>query len=315
MKARAYFLVGPTAVGKTAVAQCLAEGRGWEILSADSMVVYRGMDIGTAKPTPAERGRVRYWGLDLVAPGEPFNVALFLEEARRCFVSAGARGIPVIVVGGTGLYIKALLEGLEDLAPGNPEARAHWEALSREEGVGALQRALRDRAPAWYEALSDTANTRRLIRALECAEAGQPAPPPDWGRRRGGGTVTGLAMERERLAARIEARVRAMYDAGLLEETRRLFAAAEGLGRTALQAIGYAEAWACLQGRIGRDEAMRLTAQRTRQLAKRQMTWFRHQVDVAWIPVKERDTVGDLARGVAEDWERRGAGEVIVRDD
>lgn len=305
----ATFLVGPTASGKTAVAQRLAEIRGSVILSADSMLVYRGMDIGTAKPTPAERQRVRYWGVDVVAPSESYNVARFLEEARRCFQSAAVAGKSVIVVGGTGLYIKALLTGLDELPDTSPESRARWTAVLDRQGVTGLIDALKLRGPDWFAALpeADRANGRRLIRALELIEAGVAEPPRSWRAQSSVKPITGLMMERAELVSRIEARVHAMYAGGLLDEVSSLLEQGWDARCTAAQAIGYAEAIACLRGQVKREEAIRLTVQRTRQLAKRQMTWFRHQVVLSWITVGAGTPVDEVAARVAADWDRHGA--------
>jgi tRNA dimethylallyltransferase len=305
---RAFFLVGPTASGKTAVAQSLAERRGAEILSADSMLVYKGMDIGTAKPSAGERERVRYWGVDVVTPAESYNVARFLDEARRCFEAAAADRKEVIVVGGTGLYIKALLTGLEELPSATPEARDRWQGVFDQEGIEGLRCALERRAPAWLSALpeSDRTNGRRLIRALELVEAGVGEPPRSWTAGKPVRVVTGLTLAREELVARIESRVRAMYEGGLLDEVQALLDKGWSPVCTAAQAIGYAEAIACVRGQLTRAEAMRLTAQRTRQLAKRQMTWFRHQATVSWIEVSPGMTVEEVSARVVADWDRHG---------
>jgi tRNA dimethylallyltransferase len=298
----ARFLVGPTATGKTSVAQWIAERHGFDILSADSMLVYRGMDIGTAKPGEAERGGVRYWGVDVVLPGEPFNVARYRDEARRCFESAGERGAPVLVVGGTGLYIKVLTAGLA-AAPGPADAaRERWRAVLRERGVAGLQEALRSRSPEWFEALPDRTNSRRLLRALERVDAGQVYPPRNWDEVVVQPELTGLRMPREPLHARIVARVEEMYAKGLLDETRRLLDAGLAGAPTAMQAVGYAEAAACLEGRITREAAIERTIQRTRQLAKRQMTWFRHQAEVRWVDIAPDTSIETAAAHLLGIW-------------
>ena len=305
---RAYFLVGPTATGKTAVAQYLAEQRQAEILSADSMLVYRGMDLGTAKPTPAERQRVRYWGIDVVDPVESFNVARFLNEARRCFESAAAGGRPVIVAGGTGLYIKALLTGLDELPDVAPGVRAKWQEVFEREGVAGLRHALEARSPEWIAALpeSDHANSRRLIRALELLDMGRTTPPRSWAARMSVTPITGLEIPRDRLVARIETRVREMYAAGLLEEVRSLLEGPWDPAGTAAQAIGYAEAIACIRGEVAEAKAIQLTIQRTRQLAKRQMTWFRHQTNVSWIHIEPSLSLDEMAARVSTEWDASG---------
>ncbi len=309
-QAQAYFLVGPTAAGKTAVAQRLAESMGADILSADSMLVYRGMNIGTAKPSLAERGRVRYWGLDLVEPSESFSVARFIPEVRRCFDSAQARNVPVIVAGGTGLYIKALLDGLDELPDPTPELRMKWQAVFQQEGVEGLRRALAARNPAWLQGLADPFNSRRLMRALELIESGFLEPPQSWGQRARVSSVTGIEVPRDILVKRIEKRVYQMYAAGLLAETQELMARYGMLSGTAAGAIGYAEAISCQQGLLSQAAAIQLTIQRTRQLAKRQMTWFRHQLTVSWIAMMGEDVESVVAR-VAADWKQHGPQTVI----
>ncbi len=302
--AQAYVLVGPTAVGKTAVAQWIAERGGFDILSADSMLFYRGLDVGTAKPTPSERARARYWGVDVADPSERFSAGAFRQLARAAFADAAVRHAPMIVVGGSGLYVKSLTDGLADVPPAESGGRARWEAMLASGGPPALLGALRERAPALAEALRDQANPRRLIRALELAEAGVREPPRSW-RATGGTPLTGLRMDPAALKVRIEARVRAMFASGLLEEADRLIAVG-ALGPTAAQAIGYAEAIACGRGECSREEAIARTAARTRQLAKRQLTWFRHQAKVHWIELDAATSVEEAARRVMEEWDRSG---------
>lgn len=305
-KASAYVLVGPTAAGKTAVAQWIGEDRGWPVLSADSMLVYRGMDIGTAKPSGAEMRRVRYWGVDVAAPDCSFSVADYLEEARRCVAEVGV-GNPLIVVGGTGLYLRALLEGLSAATGPSLTIRQHWQTVLEAEGVCGLQKALQERSPAWYEALSDKANPRRLTRALERWEAGERAPQRTWGQVSGGRVVAGLAMTRESLRKRIAERVESMYGRGLLAEVDVLLKQYGCLSATAGQAIGYKEACSCLRGEIPAAMARELTVTRTRQLAKRQMTWFRGQMEVEWVETEAGLPVQVTASRVLAIWERTGA--------
>ncbi len=304
----AFFLVGPTATGKSAVVQTLAETAGCEILSADSMLVYRGMDIGTAKPTRAERARVRYWGIDLVDPGERFNVAQYLEVAREAARQAREAERPLIVTGGTGLYIKALVQGLDPLPDTDPASREHWQSVMWAGGVVALQDALRSRAPAWFEQLSDPANSRRLMRALELLDAGLTEPPGTWGPARSLPVLAGLTAARDVLAERIERRGQAMYGAGFLDEVRALFQS-RGFpgGTTAAQAVGYTEAWECINGRISAEKARELTVIRTRQLAKRQMTWFRRQCRVQWIDIGSSPDLSAIAQRVRDLWAATGA--------
>ena len=331
---RAGVLVGPTAVGKSAVAQWLAERLGVPILSADSMLVYRGMDIGTAKPTPAERGAVPYFGIDCVDPGTPFSAGAWLSFARRQL--AEHKGIEnvkskiencngaghsqssilnsqfpsLIVTGGTGLYVRALLCGL-DAPPSDGAARARWAAVFESGGLASLRVAV-DANPVARALLSDgdLANPRRLIRALERAEAGEkPALAPCSeapGKDAFGQAVAGLTMPRDRLASRIMSRIDKMFKDGLVEEAVALRDASGGLSSTACGAIGYAEALAVADGLLTRPEAAERIAARTRQLAKRQFTWFRHQLRVDWIEVADDDTPATLGPKVLEIWKRNG---------
>ncbi len=281
----AYFLVGPTASGKTEAAHRLARELGCEILSADAMLVYRGMDIGTAKPGPGLVREIRYWGLDLVEAGQPFSLAQYRSEAARAASSNAARGKGLVVTGGTGLYVKTLIEGLDEGPPADAALRARWEAVVCQQGVEPLRRELERQFPALYASLndSDRLNPRRLIRALELGPAGITTVRRSWSGGEARTPVTGLRLPAPILRARIEARVEAMYRAGLLDEVKTLAGKGFAEAPTAQGAIGYAEALACLAGRCAVAEAQSVTVKRTWQLARRQMTWFRHQVAVRWV--------------------------------
>jgi len=283
----AFFLVGPTAVGKSAVAQHLAEQRSASILSADSMLIYRGMDIGTAKPTVAERGDVPYYGVDLAEPDESFSVWDYRRHALEA-LAALPEGEELIVTGGTGLYVKSLIHGLEDRPGGDAALRTEWERRLADEGIGALQDAVRRAAPERFEALADKENPRRLIRALEAA--GAPHAVPSWTSAEEP-VVVGLSMEPELLNARIAQRVEEMYAQGLMEEVTRLLERDRPLSETARQAIGYAEAIELIEGQATQAEAVERTIIRTRRLAKRQRTWFRHQANVDWLEVAPESDV------------------------
>ncbi len=281
-------LAGATATGKSAVVQWLAERHGAAILSADAMLVYQGMDIGTAKPTAAERARVPYFGLDCVTPAETFSAAAWLGTVPRTTQT------PLFVTGGTGLYFSALLRGLEPTPPGDPDVRARLEAL----GADTLRQRLIARGATLPEA--DWANPRRLVRALEILELGGELPK-SWGAR-AKPPLLALTWERSALHARIARRVEAMYRDGLLEETAALRARFPVWSRTAAQAIGYAEALAVLDGELTEAEAKERTVIRTRQLARRQETYLRHQFDIRWIPVTEADDLPRLAERVEAAW-------------
>jgi tRNA dimethylallyltransferase len=321
-----YYLVGPTAAGKTAVAQHAAEALGCEIVSADSMLVYSGMDAGTAKPPPESRRRVRHHGLDLTTPDREFSLGSYLAcvgmslsdsaptpgAAGTSAAAAGAAPRTVLVVGGTGLYVKALLCGLPALPPPRPSVRAYWTDMLDDVGVEALQEALRRKSPGLFEALRDKQNPRRLIRALEMAEAGVEKPIRTWPGKPEGPPLAGLRMPTEQLAARIERRVEVMFEGGLVQEVEGLMRTYPALSATARQAIGYAEAMDLIEGRCSRDEAIARTVARTRQLAKRQRTWFAHQVNVAWLDIEEGMDAARIAERVLQHWREHGPAPVAV---
>lgn len=319
----AWFLVGPTATGKTAVAHRLARDLGFEVLSADSMLVYRGLDIGTAKPTPQEREGIRYHGIDLVGPDEPFSVGAFLRHAHAAFEACAARGGRMLVTGGTGLYVKALLEGMDAAPPTASACRERWRTKLEAEGLEALRRETERLCPGILDRLPDARNPRRLLRMLERLEQGvDPLPGMDGregrGRERPGGTppLAGLWFDPDALNARIARRVDRMFEDGLVEEARRLEAAYPAWSETACGAIGYAEALAALRGELAEAAARERVAIRTRQLAKRQRTWYRHQLSVDWIagPVDEPD-VARAAAEVSAHWGKHGHHTVLRSED
>ena len=300
----AFVLAGPTASGKSAVAQCLAlESRPpHPVLSADSMAVYRRMDLGTAKPEPADRAAVPSFGFDLVDPDRPFSAGDYLAAVRLAAPAIAACRANPIVVGGTGLYVKCLLEGL-DSAPSNPERRAEAEAILADRGLAALQAAARAFDPAQFARLRDPENPRRVVRAFELLASGFPLPVAE---ERPRPKIAGLRLPPDELASRIERRSRQMFARGLVDEVRALRADFPSLSETARHAIGYAEAALVLDGALSEEEAIRRTALRTRQYAKRQMTWFRNQADVAWIDVGPRDGPERLAGKVRQVWNANG---------
>ncbi len=307
---RVRILAGPTAGGKSVIAQILAEELRVPVLSADSMLVYRNMDIGTAKPTDAERGEVCYAGLDLVDPEMEFSVWQWLAHAREILREWAAGGLVPIVAGGTGLYLHALINGLDAAAPPDNERRDYWNGVYLKGGAQALRDALEQLAPGATGRLKDPANPRRLIRALESAAAGRPLvaagvpakPLP---------VFPCLRWPAAVLRERIEKRVSDMYANGLLDEARMLRQKYPQLSGTALQAIGYREAFAVLDGLMGIDEAMKATVTRTNQLAKRQRTWFRHKCEARWIEADADVSSAELAECVKQCW--NADGETYVR--
>lgn len=293
-------VVGPTASGKSAVAFTVACELGdVDLVSIDSMQVYRGMDVGTAKPTAAERARVHHHLLDLVDPHEEFTVAEFQARYRSAIAEIAAAGHRAVLVGGTGLYHRAAIDDLT--IPGEwPEVRARLEREVAELGAPALHARLAEIDPA-AAARIEPGNARRLVRALEvCEGSGRPFSSFGPGLDTYPPTAVvqiGLAWDRRRLAERIERRVATMLEAGLLDEVRRVRAA--GMSRTAAQALGYKELIDHLDGRVTLAEAVDQVVLRTRQFAVRQERWFRRDPRVRWIPIAD-DPVAEAAPAVRE---------------
>lgn len=294
-------LCGPTATGKTALAVDLAEHLGAEIICADSRTVYRGMDIGTAKPDAALRARVRHHLLDVAGPADTFTVADFQRLARQALREIRSRARGALIVGGTGLYIRAVVDDLAlPRVPPDRTLRARLEAEERAAGPGALHRRLAALDPA-AAARIHPANVRRLIRALEVIEAtGRPLSEQQ---RRGAegmrAVMVGLVADRAELYRRIDARVDAQLAAGLADETRRLLAEGVPLAAPGMQALGYKEIAGWLRGAYGYEEAVRLLKRNTRRYAKRQLTWFRRDPRVQWVDVTGLTPDALLARARA----------------
>ena len=295
-------IAGATATGKTGLSLRLAEGLrsagvAAEIVSADSRQVYRGLDIGTAKVEPADRARLPHHGLDLVDPDRPFSVADYAEHVRGALAGIADRQGVAILVGGTGLYLRAIARGLATEAlPSDPVVRARIEAELVADGVARLAARLRTLAPDLAQRV-DLRNPRRVVRALEIAElrgdARLPAP------RGYPGPVTWLGLQVAPAVHRgwIGERARAQFAAGLIDEARRLRERFDP-SLPAFSAIGYREAWAVLDGRASVDEAIDLDIGRNVAFAKRQRTWFRAEPDIAWLDA-EADPDGP-ARAAAE---------------
>lgn len=286
-------LVGPTACGKTDAGIALARSLGAEICSVDSMLVYRGMDIGTAKPTAHQRGLVPHHLLDLAEPSERFTVARYQAVGREAIASIRARGLRPLLVGGSGLYFRALADEL--VFPGeDPSVRAQLEDEARAVGVGRLFARLEDLDPVAATKF-EPGNVRRVVRALEVAAiTGSPfsAFASDWDRYDPAHVlVAGVAVEARALAARIADRVAAMFAAGWLDEVRGLVERGFGAWLTSSQAIGYAELVRHLDGRLSLEEAWEGTVRRTKGLARRQMAWFRRDPRIRWFQTGEGGAV------------------------
>jgi len=284
-------IAGPTATGKTGVSIALAralraDGIPAEVISADSRQVYRGLDIGTAKVPPSERADVPHHGLDLVDPDRTFSVADFARHARGALAGIAERGGVAILVGGTGLYLRAVARGLDTEAlPSDPDVRARIEDVLEAGGLEAAVSRLRELAPRLASRI-DLANPRRVARALEIAEIRGDAPPPPPLGYDGPVAWLGLRLTPVHHREWIAQRARKQFEAGLIDEARALRERYDPR-LPAFSAIGYREAWAVIDGELGRDRAIELDALRNEQFAKRQATWFRSEPGIAWLDAAE----------------------------
>ncbi|HLA25114.1 MAG TPA: tRNA (adenosine(37)-N6)-dimethylallyltransferase MiaA [bacterium] len=283
---RLIVVCGPTAAGKTAASLVLADRLGGEIVAADSRTIYRGMDIGTAKPTPAERARVPHHCLDLADPDEVITLAAYRRAAVEAIVDIRSRGRAPLLVGGTGLYIRAVVDGFTIPAvPPDPMLRARLET-EEQHTPGGLHTRLQ-RVDPLAAARIHPRNIRRLIRALEVFEhTGRPISSLQLRSGAVGEAVqVALTMDRAALYRRIDERVDEQLRAGLLDEVRGLLERGYDPTRPSMQGLGYKEIVAYLQGRTGLDEAIRQLRRNTRRFAKRQYTWFRRDPRVHWLSV------------------------------
>ncbi len=280
-------IAGPTGSGKSHLALRLAERFAGEIVSCDSVAVYRGMDTGTAKPTAEDRALVPHHLIDVVSPDEPFTAGDFCRLAREALGGIRARGRLPIVAGGTGLYLRALLEGLSPSPPRDPEIRERLCERAGRRGPGSLHRVLRRLDPA-AAGLIHPNDLPKLIRAVEVALVSQKPISAQW--RQGRDPLRGyrilrlgLAPARAALYGRINARAAAMFDRGLLEETQGLI---ERYGQKArpLTSLGYAQAAEVFAGTLPREQAVAAAQQGHRHYSKRQGTWFRREPGMEWLP-------------------------------
>ena len=286
-KPRVLGLVGPTASGKSALALLAARALGGEIVCMDAMQVYRGMDIGTAKPTAREQALARHHLLDVVDPDQPFSVAEYLLLARPAIEGILARGCLPVLCGGTGLYLRALSRGLSlGGTQGDPAIRKRYRRLADSRGNEAVHAILAQRDPAAAARLHPN-NLRRVIRALEVQEVtGRPfsaqTMPPDTD---GPYDMRLFALDwpREQLYQRIDHRAIRMLDEGLAEEVRSLLAGGLSPDAQSMQGLGYKELVPYLEGRATRERTAELLARRTRNYAKRQLTWFRADARIRWL--------------------------------
>lgn len=293
-------LNGPTASGKSTLAVRLAQeltaaGRPAEIVNADSMLVYRGMNIGTAKPTMAERGGVVHHLIDVLEVDQVASVATFQQLARAAIADCRHRGVIPLLVGGSALYVHAIVDDFE--FPGtDPAVRARLEAELDALGAEQLYRRLVERAP---EAAADIlpGNARRIVRALEVLEltGSWRARLPEWNYAIAGVQQWGLELPREQLDQRIEARVQRMWADGLVAEVRGLAERGLRQGRTASRALGYRQVLALLDGELTEAEAIEQTISGTRRFARKQLGWFRRDPRIRWLPTTEPGLAEHLA--------------------
>ena len=278
-------ICGATATGKSDLAVELAQKIDAEIINADSMQLYRGMDIGTAKITIDERKGVPHHLMDLLEVTEDANVAWYQDKARAAITDIHARGKNAIVVGGTGLYIKAILDEL-NFPDTDPVVRAELELEFATKGIAPLFERLEKLDPAAALAI-DRANSRRVIRALEVIKiTGKPFTanlPREESSRYPYAKQFGLVMDRDALSERISARVDLMWEKGLVQEAEKLVTAGILKGTTAQRALGYAQVIAQIEGRVTEEEAREETKRATRQYARRQETWFSRDERITWI--------------------------------
>lgn len=294
MNTRMVLILGVTASGKGQLAFHLAESLGGEIISIDSMKVYRRMDIGTAKPPKEARKRVKHHLIDVVEPSESFSVATFLHSAHKAIEEIRSRNCPIIAVGGTALYIKALLYGLFEGPGTNEQIRSELRSRAQIEGLTQLHRELAEVDPAAAERI-DPNDSKRIIRALEVFRiTGKPIsslqrqftaekPLHDW-------TIIGVRRPKTEESKRINARVKTVLADGLVDEVKSLLAEEKPLSPQARCAIGYAEIINYLNGEMNLEETTELIKKNTRRLAKSQRTWFRTFKNVDWLNIEPDET-------------------------
>lgn len=299
-----YFLLGATASGKSGAGLCLAKTAGAEILSVDSMQVYRGMDIGTAKATAEERRAVRHHLIDVAQPSESFSVGRFVELAEVAIRKTVGRGNLVLAVGGTALYAKALAEGLFDGPGSNAQLRRELKDRAERVGSEVLHEELRQVDPEAAQRIHPN-DLRRIVRGLEVFElTGSPISElqQQFGQANPAYRCRYVCLRREKedLHARINGRVKAMVEAGLEEEVRGLLEGEGGMSMQARQGLGYQEIISHLAGEMSLEEAVEAIKINTRHFAKRQRTWFRRFPEVVWLDAGAQESSEELGRKCGE---------------
>ncbi|MGB0715662.1 MAG: tRNA (adenosine(37)-N6)-dimethylallyltransferase MiaA [Phycisphaerae bacterium] len=305
MPATLNLIIGCTGSGKAGLGRELARRTGGHIISIDSMKVYRRMDIGTAKPAPSVLAEIPHHMIDVAEPSEEFSVARYVSDTQGIIESLAEQGVPIFVVGGTALYVKALTEGLFDGPSADDAIRAELHAIAEREGSPSLHRELASVDPAAGARIHPN-DLRRIIRALEVFRlTGTPITDlqEQWDRERTqyDCVFLGIRRELEDQNQRTNQRVRTMIDHGLVDEVRGLIAESEPLSETACKAVGYAEIIRHLNGEISLAEATELIKINTRHLAKSQRTWFKRIRDAHWLDVTPDDTAQSVADVVLQE--------------
>ena len=301
-------IIGPTAVGKTALSFKLAERFQTELVSADAYQVYKGMDIGTAKATKDELATYRHHLIDIIEPNEDFSAAAFQEAARTTIEDLHERGKIPILVGGTGLYVQSLLEGYEFKAKRHSKeerqaASSRIAALSEDELKAYITEKTGYEPPDWHELLSNSHRLVRLVGAIEKGEGAAAVMPQKAGGPLYHAFVIGLSLPRQVLYERIEKRIDAMIESGWIDEVQQLLQDGVLPEAQAMKAIGYKELVLYLDGQLSLEAASELIKKRTRHFAKRQMTWFKRMPYIRWYEKDDFVTEDELASAVIQDIE------------
>lgn len=308
-------IVGPTAVGKTALSFKLAERFQTELVSVDAYQVYKGMDIGTAKATQEELATYRHHLIDIIEPNEDFSAAAFQEAARTTIEDLHERGKIPILVGGTGLYVQSLLEGYEFKAKRHSKeerqaASSRIAALSEEELKAYITEKTGYEPPDWHELLSNSHRLVRLVGAIEKGDGAAAVMPQKAGGPLYHAFVIGLSLPRQVLYERIEKRIDAMIEAGWIDEVQQLLQDGVSPEAQAMKAIGYQELALYLDGQLSLEAASELIKKRTRHFAKRQMTWFKRMPYIRWYEKDDFVTEDELASAVIQDIETKWGSKV-----
>lgn len=311
-------IIGPTAVGKTALSFKLAERFQTELVSADAYQVYKGMDIGTAKATKDELATYRHHLIDIIEPNEDFSAAAFQKEARRTIENLHKRGKIPVLVGGTGLYVQSLLEGYEFKAKRHSKEErqavsSRIAALSEEELKAYITEKTGYEPPDWHELLSNSHRLVRLVGAIEKGDGAAAVIPQKAGGPLYHAFVIGLSLPRQVLYERIEKRIDAMIESGWIDEVQQLLQDGVLPEAQAMKAIGYKELVLYLDGQLSLEAASELIKKRTRHFAKRQMTWFKRMPYIRWYEKDDFVTEDELASAVIQDIENEWGSKVEQR--